>query len=1276
MLLPLLSAGNSRRWLLLAALLLSTVLTTQAQTAPVIGTTSFTGLGLTDYVTAQSSPATASNVGSTGWDFTSYNTGNVTIRSRTGTTVGNYGALGPNDPYIQCPNLTTGQNELYCEVKPNNNSAFKLTSVFLTMSASSGNRTITLTGYRNGVVVAGPVTKTIASNFTWVQYDVSNAATNPGFENIDTFRAAFASPVTPTQASIGVDEITIAAAAVAPTFTTQPSGASVCQGGTATLTAAANGTPTYQWYSNSSTNSNTGGTAISGATSASYSAPTTTGGTIYYYVVATNATGSTASNAVAVVVTATTAPTGAASQSFSSGATVASLAATGTAVQWYAVSTGGTALASTTALVNGTTYYASQRVSGCESQSRLAVTATVTAAATAPTVTTAAASSITSTSATLGGNVTADGGATITERGVVYVAGTGTPTTSNTKITASGTNGSYTASATGLSAGTQYTVRAYATNAIGTSYGSAVTFTTTAAAPANDDCTGAIALTPAPTCTPTSGTTLGATSSLPASACGGTADDDVWYSFVAGSANPTITVIGGSKFDAVVQLLSGTCAGLTSLACRDGSRNGGTETIVATGLTLGATYYVRVYEYYNKLTDNFGVPGPFTICVTGPAAPVNLVVDGTNSPYSASGSYNNVTINSGGTANLSGGLTVAGALTINSGGSLNTNCQALTGTGSFTLAAGGTLGICDDNGITASGSSGAVQVSGTRSFSPDASYVYNGGAVVQSTGTGLPATVRNLTLANAKDGDVALTQAVRIRQVLKLDNIGNFLLNGQALTLLSDASGTALVVNASTGVVSGGAVTVQRYIDGSLNSGPGYRHYSAPVSNTTVADLATSGFAPVLTQGYNTSATPGTTTPFPNVFGYDQSRLATVSNNYSAFDQGFVVPQSTDALTPGRGYAVNISAGELVDFVGTAGNGDITVNLARNAGATAADAGWALVGNPYPAPLNLNQLAAADRQNLDAAVYVVQSTGQYAGQYNTYANGQSTNTRNSLLTTAQGFFVRVSSGQTTGSLTFRNSQRVTDYDDAQKTTFQRTTADPRPALRLALAGNGLTDGWVTYAETGATGSFDKEYDAAKLPNPTGLNLSSTSGPERLAIDGQPAFTAATVLPLAVGVPTAGSYSLTASAIDNLPAGLTPYLRDAQTGTTTALAAGTSYAFAVTSAQAQALLLGRFTVQFAPAAPLAATSAALAASVSVYPNPARAQATVAVPGLAGTTAVQVELLNALGQVVLRRQAALPAGGTQLVLPTAELASGVYVVRLTAGELRVTKRLTLE
>ena len=95
-------------------------------------------------------------------------------------------------------------------------------------------------------------------------------------------------------------------------------------------------------------------------------------------------------------------------------------------------------------------------------------------------VTTAVPTFIASTSATLGGTVSSDGGSAITERGVVYVAGTGTPTTANTKRTAPGTTGSYTVSATGLTAATQYTVRAYATNAVGTSYGGSQTFTTAA----------------------------------------------------------------------------------------------------------------------------------------------------------------------------------------------------------------------------------------------------------------------------------------------------------------------------------------------------------------------------------------------------------------------------------------------------------------------------------------------------------------------------------------------------------------------------------------------------------------------------------------------------------------------------------------------------------------------------------------------------------------------------------------------------------------------------
>jgi hypothetical protein len=78
------------------------------------------------------------------------------------------------------------------------------------------------------------------------------------------------------------------------------------------------------------------------------------------------------------------APTGNASQTFCStvNATIASIQATGTGIQWYASNTGGSVLATTTPLVTGTTYYATQTINGCESPSYLAVTVTIPVAST------------------------------------------------------------------------------------------------------------------------------------------------------------------------------------------------------------------------------------------------------------------------------------------------------------------------------------------------------------------------------------------------------------------------------------------------------------------------------------------------------------------------------------------------------------------------------------------------------------------------------------------------------------------------------------------------------------------------------------------------------------------------------------------------------------------------------------------------------------------------------------------------------------------------------
>ena len=92
-----------------------------------------------------------------------------------------------------------------------------------------------------------------------------------------------------------------------------------------------------------------------------------------------------------------------------------------------------------------------------------------------PTVTTASVSNITTNAVTCGGNVTSDGGATVTARGVCWSTSQN-PTISDSHTTNGTGTGSFTSNITGLAPLTTYYVRAYATNSVGTSYGNVKSF--------------------------------------------------------------------------------------------------------------------------------------------------------------------------------------------------------------------------------------------------------------------------------------------------------------------------------------------------------------------------------------------------------------------------------------------------------------------------------------------------------------------------------------------------------------------------------------------------------------------------------------------------------------------------------------------------------------------------------------------------------------------------------------------------------------------------------
>lgn len=138
----------------------------------------------------------------------------------------------------------------------------------------------------------------------------------------------------------------------------------------------------------------------------------------------------------------------------------------------------GTFTSNITGLLSGTAYHVrayATNSNGTAYGSDVTFTSTVSITLT---ITTSPISSISGTTAVSGGNITSDGGSSITARGVCWNT-TESPTIDNSKTIDGTGTGTFTSSLTNLTLTTLYHVRAYATNSIGTTYGSEILFTTT-----------------------------------------------------------------------------------------------------------------------------------------------------------------------------------------------------------------------------------------------------------------------------------------------------------------------------------------------------------------------------------------------------------------------------------------------------------------------------------------------------------------------------------------------------------------------------------------------------------------------------------------------------------------------------------------------------------------------------------------------------------------------------------------------------------------------------
>lgn len=168
--------------------------------------------------------------------------------------------------------------------------------------------------------------------------------------------------------------------------------------------------------------------------------------------------------------------------------------------------------------------------------------------------------------------------------------------------------------------GDTYYVRVYSNVATAQSTNFNICVTTPPVGPpANDNCAGAVGLTvnAGQTCTSqTFGSVFGATASgNPVTPCFGTADDDVWYSFVATGSTHTVALnsVAGSSTQMNFNVFSGSCGTLTNIGC---GATGIAPSTAVSSLVAGNTYYVRVYT--NVATANQNTT--FNVCVTSPPA--------------------------------------------------------------------------------------------------------------------------------------------------------------------------------------------------------------------------------------------------------------------------------------------------------------------------------------------------------------------------------------------------------------------------------------------------------------------------------------------------------------------------------------------------------------------------------------------------------------------------------------------------------------------------------
>ncbi len=302
-------------------------------------------------------------------------------------------------------------------------------------------------------------------------------------------------------------------------------------------------------------------------------------------------------------------------------------------------------------------------------------------------------------------------------------------------------------------------------------------------------------------------------------------------------------------------------------------------------------------------------------------------------------------------------------------------------------------------------------------------------------------------------GNLTLQTTLHVYESLELHESNLVTTSNHALVMHSSANGDATLWHRGNGNIVGGNAKFQRYIpnNAQLDSVPifngiRYHYLAGPVEGMPLAQLdrevTTGSFELNLNPAWNTQNGNVTPEQLANVFLYDEQFVPPYNSNSSL---GWRVPSESALLESGRGYAISLQAGTTLTFQGTPHISNLSFPITKG---TAEDAGWNLVGNPYPSPLNSRLFLQENLSEIDDALFVRISTGTQRGFYAVVnAAGLSVPSFVPLesLAIGQAFFVRKTQ-EGIGTLHFTRAMRTQTTHSFYRTATER----PERWVRLQI----------------------------------------------------------------------------------------------------------------------------------------------------------------------------------------------------------------------------------